>query len=692
MGGRRTYSLVQNTSGGENGIEFFSNLVSTEKQLESDWKKAFFLTIGFFGIQVVWTVEMGYGTPYLLELGLSKTIVSMVWLAGPISGLIMQPLIGALSDKSTSPYGKRRPFIAGTTIITLFSLIIIGWAPQISNMFTKNNSGKISPNSAGPIAVLGFYILDFGINGTMACLRALVVDTLPRDKQSIGSAWASCMIGTGNILGFIIGYYDLTKNMSALSVTQIQGFILLSAIILAVTITTTCVAIKEVPQKKINGGISKRFAFISIFKFLFTTMRKIPKRIMSVCIIQFFSWIGWFPFLFYVSSFIAGLYLSTSVGNPTEKTSSREDAVRIGSFVLFLNSVLSIFCSLVLPLIFKKSKIANSIYKNGEGMESRRSKISWITQKLFLNYRIENLWMVSNILFFLCTISTIFLKTNFVLVCIPIILIGFCWAVSMWVPFTIIGEVLSEPNSFTENVEQYQMEEQRQLSTSKNKNESDINLNVNFNEIDKSLNNSPSSETNFSETQTSKYISLRNVGKTRSETLSPEGLESPGDTGQNSFGNEMGTRLISSPGSDSGGEQEEGGQKVDPGGGTDHVADLIGSSTSIGHAFQICGVFSLVSAFLFYRLKMASGFGYSGQNRCFTFFQDFEKCYLLAPQDNKSECLLKKEDYMECLHHYKEEAKVRIIQTTERRNYQKSGTMGGSSKIINLDPDSSTNS
>lgn len=65
---------------------------------------------------------MGYGTPYLLELGLSEDLTSLVWLAGPISGLVVQPLIGAISDSSTSRYRRRFWIVVSTALLVLSGL------------------------------------------------------------------------------------------------------------------------------------------------------------------------------------------------------------------------------------------------------------------------------------------------------------------------------------------------------------------------------------------------------------------------------------------------------------------------------------------------------------------------------------------------------------------------------------------
>ena len=84
--------------------------------------------------QIVWTVELGYGTPYLLGLGLSEKYTALVWLAGPISGLVVQPLIGAISDSSTSRY-RRRFWVVVSTALLVFSLIGLGFTEPMAKAF-----------------------------------------------------------------------------------------------------------------------------------------------------------------------------------------------------------------------------------------------------------------------------------------------------------------------------------------------------------------------------------------------------------------------------------------------------------------------------------------------------------------------------------------------------------------------------
>ncbi len=98
------------------------------------------LTIGFLGIQLFWSVEQSYGSPYLLSLGLSKSTMAMVFVAGPLSGLIVQPLIGVLADGCTSRWGRRRPYMMGGVLICISAMLLLGWTRQVGAWFTSKVS------------------------------------------------------------------------------------------------------------------------------------------------------------------------------------------------------------------------------------------------------------------------------------------------------------------------------------------------------------------------------------------------------------------------------------------------------------------------------------------------------------------------------------------------------------------------
>jgi solute carrier family 45 protein 1/2/4 len=160
-------------------------------------------TIALLGVQFTWTVELAYGTPYLVSLGLSAELTTLVWLAGPISGLLVQPMIGYWSDNCNLRLGKRRPFILIGTLLVNFSILLIAYAKWIGQVLNFSNGTE--NNIPIVAAVMGFYLLDFSINTVQASCRNLIVDVISCEHQNLANAWAARMIGVGNVLGYFIG-------------------------------------------------------------------------------------------------------------------------------------------------------------------------------------------------------------------------------------------------------------------------------------------------------------------------------------------------------------------------------------------------------------------------------------------------------------------------------------------------------
>ncbi|EDP52889.1 sucrose transporter, putative [Aspergillus fumigatus A1163] len=163
------------------------------------------LTFSLLGLQFTWGIEMTFTascdltspaleidcTPYLLQLGLTKSRTSLVWIAGPLSGLIIQPLIGVIADRSRSKWGRRRPFMVVGSGIVAVCLLVLGWTTEIVSLFVKD--AEKAKNVTIALAVLSIYAVDFAINIVQACCRSLIVDTLPIPLQQAGSAWGTPM-------------------------------------------------------------------------------------------------------------------------------------------------------------------------------------------------------------------------------------------------------------------------------------------------------------------------------------------------------------------------------------------------------------------------------------------------------------------------------------------------------------------
>lgn len=126
------------------------------------------LTISIGGLQIVWSVELSNGSPYLLSLGMSKALVAFVWLAGPLTGVLVQPYIGILSDRSRNRWGKRKPFMLAGTIGTVISSIILSYARDLIRVLAGLEKsaayGGGYKTATIILATVMMWCLDFSIN------------------------------------------------------------------------------------------------------------------------------------------------------------------------------------------------------------------------------------------------------------------------------------------------------------------------------------------------------------------------------------------------------------------------------------------------------------------------------------------------------------------------------------------------
>lgn len=133
------------------------------------------LTVSLAGLQIAWSVELSNGSPYLLSLGISKSLMALVWIAGPLSGTLVQPYVGIKSDNCRISWGKRKPFMLGGALATIVSLLCLAWTRELVGDFLGFFGAR--PEDEGTkvtiiiVAVLFVYILDFSINTSMYALN-----------------------------------------------------------------------------------------------------------------------------------------------------------------------------------------------------------------------------------------------------------------------------------------------------------------------------------------------------------------------------------------------------------------------------------------------------------------------------------------------------------------------------------------
>ncbi|KAI9001651.1 major facilitator superfamily domain-containing protein [Gaertneriomyces semiglobifer] len=387
------------------------------------------LTICLTGVQFTWSVELAYGTPYLLSLGLPKALTALVWLAGPLSGLLIQPIVGVYSDKCTFKMGRRRPFMIGGGALVVISIAMIAYSREIAEWFWSADN----PDTAGHVktftilvAVTAFYFLDFSINAVQASCRSLIVDVAPLQQQETANAWGARMIGVGNVIGYFVGYLDLPTFFPFLGNTQLKVLCWLAALWFSSTLATTCWYVKEkrfAPEAR-HLGRQWYAPMVDIVH----AMRNLPGPVQDICNVQFFAWLGVFPFLFY--------RYEAAMSPAPAPADGDMDGTRAGSFALLLFAIVSLFTGFVLPLITVRKDESESDDSHAHGLSMLRPK-TWT--KLL---QLPPVWATSTWFFAILMFATWWINTVSGATAL-IALVGVSWGVMMWVPMALLGEAVS---------------------------------------------------------------------------------------------------------------------------------------------------------------------------------------------------------------------------------------------------------
>jgi len=414
-----------------------------------NWLDLFNLTVGLAGAQLAWTVELGYGTPYLLSLGLSKQATSLVWIAGPLSGLIVQPLIGHLSDNSSTKRYRRRFYIVLSSFLIVLSTLMISYAKELSYLVScplLNCDDWDPPTRTSQIwtisfGIFGFYLLDFSLNGLQASMRALTLDKLQQGQQgqefSKGNAWLGRQTHFGNLLGYSLGYFDLGSFKFLKWIKgggQFRKLSLISCFVMSLTVLITCTTQHEEEEtRNTTTSDEQGRQWKRVFMDILNSIRDLPLPIRRVCYVQFFSWTGWFPLLFYSTTYVS------------EYTSHDEDeqGTRQGSFALLLFSIVSIFIGFLLPFLTSLGDF--HFIQNKLSYSSRLGR--FLRKHVLIKFTLRNCWTFGLILFGLTSTlgTTEFFgkdsmgaRTKFVA------FQGINWAITCWVPFGLVMEYIKQ--------------------------------------------------------------------------------------------------------------------------------------------------------------------------------------------------------------------------------------------------------
>ncbi|KAF4549372.1 General alpha-glucoside permease-like protein 2 [Elsinoe fawcettii] len=397
------------------------------------------LTFSLVGLQFTWGMEMTYCTPYLLQLGLTKSKLSLVWIAGPLSGLIMQPIVGIMADKSRNKYGRRRPVMFVGSLLVGVCLLVLGWTDEIVGAFVQEKEMRRELTIV--LAVFSIYALDFAINAVQSSCRSLIVDTLPIPKQQLGSAWASRMTAVGHLVGYAIGASDLSLVFGKLiGDTQFKQLTVIAALALVLAVCVTSWAVTE--RVLISDGLEdeKGNPILNTMSTIFHTTKNLPPRIQAICNIQFWTWIGWFPFLFYSSTWVGETYLRYDAPAAVRNSPDSLSTIgRVGSTTLILFSIVTFLGSLSLPWLVQSPDSPSSKTFTPRPPERLKPILSILPKT---KPTLLSTWSASHLLFSAIMVFPPFVSSlrsaSFI-----VALSGLPWALASWAPFTFMGQEIN---------------------------------------------------------------------------------------------------------------------------------------------------------------------------------------------------------------------------------------------------------
>ncbi|KAI8875809.1 MFS general substrate transporter [Backusella circina FSU 941] len=306
------------------------------------------------------------GASYLSRLNLPDTLNSLVWLAGPLSGLIVQPIIGALSDKSTCRFGRRRPFIIVGAFLTSLFMLGVAFAKEIGG---EADSSQVSDHTSFKsstivVAVLSFYLLDFSVNIVQVGCKMLIIDLHPINQQERANAFANIISNITNIIGYFVGSLDLV-HLFPLFVkegdqdAQLKIFCIIAIVVFIITVTISCVCVKE--ECYVPSEIEAKTANFGIIRYFWRAIVKLPRSVRILCCVSFVSSMAYYPSLFYASAWVEGINNRIILDQNHQESLTPQDfdsSERVGSLALLINSIAATVASLIIPWISSKKYIS----------------------------------------------------------------------------------------------------------------------------------------------------------------------------------------------------------------------------------------------------------------------------------------------------------------------------------------------
>ncbi|WP_437397005.1 MFS transporter [Flagellimonas lutimaris] len=310
------------------------------------------LSFGFLGIQMGFALQNANASRILQSFGADVHELSWFWIVAPLTGLIVQPIVGHYSDKTWTRLGRRRPYFLTGALLASLGLIFMPNADMFTALLPSLWVG------AGMLMVM-----DASFNIAMEPFRALIADMLPSDQRTLGYSVQTVLIGVGAVIGSWLPY-TLT-NWVGISNTSVAGEVplnllfsfIIGAVVLVGSVAVTVFTTKEyTPQEmallnqkeevkeaeNITGGLLD----------IFTDFAMMPRTMRQLSWVQFFSWFGLFGLWVFATPAIAGHIYGLDPNN-SQSAAYQNAGDWVGILFGVYNGVSAIF-AFFLPAIAKK--------------------------------------------------------------------------------------------------------------------------------------------------------------------------------------------------------------------------------------------------------------------------------------------------------------------------------------------------
>ena len=269
------------------------------------------LSFGFLGVQIGYSLQNSNTSTIFESLGADLHQLSYFWLAAPIAGLVVQPIVGMFSDGTWTRFGRRIPFILGGAIISAIALALMPNAPLLL--------------AFAPLAMGAFILLfmDLSFNVTMQPFRALVADMLDDSQKTKGYVVQTFLINLGAVIGAVL---PLILTACGVSDTAEEGSVAphiaysyyIGGAILLVTVLVTSFKTKEYPPEEFlkynapqdgneSAAADEKTSCVEL-------LRGIPKVMLQLGVVQFFSWAALFLMWTYLKPAITGVVTAHDTG------------------------------------------------------------------------------------------------------------------------------------------------------------------------------------------------------------------------------------------------------------------------------------------------------------------------------------------------------------------------------------------